>query len=97
MGNILAVTCALHARSIFGPSADRTFSWILFAHCLVALRGRPAAPGRPGLSDPDADLPSNTPTSQTDLAMLCNVYRNTFSRVVLTSRRLDTQLQLAHR
>lgn len=33
-------------------------------------------------SGPDASLPSDVPASQTELAMLCNVSRNTFSRVV---------------
>lgn len=43
-------------------------------------------------SGPDADLPSEVPASQGELAMLCNVSRNTFSRVVkqLSSRRLVT-------
>ncbi len=31
---------------------------------------------------PDADLPAEIPASQTELAMLCNLSRNTFSRVV---------------
>jgi len=48
--------------------------------------------GRRWVSGPDADLPSEIPASQTELAMLCNVSRNTFSRVVteFTSRRLVT-------
>jgi len=48
--------------------------------------------GRRWASGPDADLPSEIPASQTELAMLCNVSRNTFSRVVkeFTSRRLVT-------
>lgn len=48
--------------------------------------------GRRWASDPDADLPSEIPAPQTELAMLCNVSRNTFSRVVkeFTSRRLVT-------
>jgi len=46
--------------------------------------------GRRWASGPDADLPSEIPASQTELAMLCNLSRNTFSRVVkeFTSRRL---------
>jgi CRP-like cAMP-binding protein len=46
--------------------------------------------GRRWVSGPDADLPSEIPASQTELAMLCNVSRNTFSRVVkeFSSRRL---------
>jgi len=56
------------------------------AAVLVRLAGRRWASG------PDADLPSEIPASQTELAMLCNVSRNTFSRVVkeFTSRRLVT-------
>lgn len=48
--------------------------------------------GRRWTSDPDANLPSEIPASQGELAMLCNVSRNTFSRVVkeLSSRRLLT-------
>jgi len=48
--------------------------------------------GRRWISGPDADLPSEIPASQTELAMLCNVSRNTFSRVVneFSSRRLVT-------
>ena len=48
--------------------------------------------GRRWASGPDADLPSEIPASQTELAMLCNLSRNTFSRVVkeFTSRRLVT-------
>ena len=43
-------------------------------------------------SGPEADLPKEIPASQTELAMLCNVSRNTFSRVVkeFASRRLVT-------
>ena len=46
--------------------------------------------GRRWASGPEADLPSEIPASQTELAMLCNLSRNTFSRVVneLSSRRL---------
>lgn len=45
--------------------------------------------GRRWASGPDADLPSEIPASQTEVAMLCNVSRNTFSRILrkLTSRR----------
>jgi len=48
--------------------------------------------GRRWVSGPDSDLPSAIPASQTELAMLCNVSRNTFSRVVkeLARRRLVT-------
>jgi CRP-like cAMP-binding protein len=48
--------------------------------------------GRRGASSPDADLPSEIPASQTELAMLCNLSRNSFSRIVreLSSRRLVT-------
>ena len=48
--------------------------------------------GRRWASGPDADLPSEIPASQTELAMLCNLSRNTFSRVVkeFTKRRLVT-------
>jgi len=48
--------------------------------------------GRRWASGADADLPSEIPASQTELAMLCNLSRNTFSRVVkkLSSRRLVT-------
>jgi CRP-like cAMP-binding protein len=48
--------------------------------------------GRRWASGPDADLPSEIPASQTELAMLCNLSRNTFSRVVrgFSSRRLVT-------
>jgi CRP/FNR family cyclic AMP-dependent transcriptional regulator len=48
--------------------------------------------GRRWASGPEADLPSEIPASQTELAMLCNVSRNTFSRVVreFSSRRLVT-------
>jgi CRP-like cAMP-binding protein len=38
--------------------------------------------GRRWISGPDAGLPSEVPASQSELAMLCNVSRNTFSRVV---------------
>jgi CRP-like cAMP-binding protein len=48
--------------------------------------------GRRWASGPEANLPSEIPASQTELAMLCNVSRNTFSRVVkeLSSRGLMT-------
>lgn len=48
--------------------------------------------GRRWASGPDANLPSEIPASQAEIAMLCNVSRNTFSRVVRTfsSRRLLT-------
>jgi CRP-like cAMP-binding protein len=48
--------------------------------------------GRRWTSCSDADLPSEIPASQTELAMLCNVSRNTFSRVVqeFSSRGLVT-------
>jgi CRP-like cAMP-binding protein len=48
--------------------------------------------GRRWTSGPDADMPSEIPASQTELAMLCNVSRNTFGRVVkeFSSRRLVT-------
>ena len=48
--------------------------------------------GRRSASATDADLPSEIPASQTELAMLSNVSRNTFSRVVreFSSRRLVT-------
>jgi CRP-like cAMP-binding protein len=39
--------------------------------------------GRRWASDPEADLPSDIPASQAELAMLCNVSRKTFSRVIL--------------
>jgi len=44
--------------------------------------------GRRWASGPDAELPVEIPASQNELAMLCNVSRNTFSRVVkdLSSR-----------
>jgi len=38
--------------------------------------------GRRWISGPDADLPAGIPASQSELATLCNVSRNTFSRVV---------------
>jgi CRP/FNR family cyclic AMP-dependent transcriptional regulator len=38
--------------------------------------------GERWISSPDADLPSEIPASQSELATLCNVSRNTFSRVV---------------
>jgi CRP-like cAMP-binding protein len=38
--------------------------------------------GRRWTSGADADRPSEIPASQSELAMLCNVSRNTFSRVV---------------
>jgi CRP/FNR family transcriptional regulator, cyclic AMP receptor protein len=46
--------------------------------------------GRRWDSGPDADQPSEIPASQTELAMLCNVSRNTFNRVMreFTSRGL---------
>jgi len=48
--------------------------------------------GRRWASGPEADLSSEIPASQTELAMLCNLSRNTFSRVVreFSSRRLVT-------
>ena len=48
--------------------------------------------GRRSASATDADLPSEIPASQTEIAMLSNVSRNTFSRVVreFSSRRLVT-------
>ncbi len=48
--------------------------------------------GRRWASGPEADLPSEIPASQTELAMLCNLSRNTFSRVVraFSSHRLVT-------
>jgi CRP/FNR family cyclic AMP-dependent transcriptional regulator len=48
--------------------------------------------GRRWASGPEAGMPSEIPASQTELAMLCNVSRNTFSRVVreFSSRRLVT-------
>jgi CRP-like cAMP-binding protein len=48
--------------------------------------------GRRWVSGPDADLSSEIPASQTELAMLCNLSRNSFSRVVrgLSSRGLLT-------
>ena len=56
------------------------------AAVLLRLAGRRWAAG------PDADLPSEIPASQTEIAMLCNVSRNTFSRIVndFTNRRLVT-------
>lgn len=46
--------------------------------------------GRRWASGPDAELPVEIPASQNELAMLCNVSRNTFSRVLkdLSSRGL---------
>jgi CRP-like cAMP-binding protein len=38
--------------------------------------------GRRWASGPDTDLPSEIPASQSELATLCNLSRNTFSRVV---------------
>ena len=38
--------------------------------------------GQRWASGPDANLPSEIPASQSELAMLCNVSRNTFSRVL---------------
>jgi CRP-like cAMP-binding protein len=48
--------------------------------------------GRRWASGPDAELPAEVPAAQNELAMLCNVSRNTFSRVVkdLSSRGLLT-------
>jgi CRP-like cAMP-binding protein len=48
--------------------------------------------GRRWASGPDADTYSEIPASQAELAMLCNVSRNTFSRVVqeFARRRLVT-------
>ena len=48
--------------------------------------------GRRWASGPDAGLPSEVPASQAEMAMLCNVSRNTLSRVLrsLSSRRLVT-------
>jgi CRP-like cAMP-binding protein len=56
------------------------------AAVLLRLAGRRWAAG------PDADLPSEIPASQGEMAMLCNLSRNTFSRVVreFSSRRLVT-------
>jgi CRP-like cAMP-binding protein len=46
--------------------------------------------GRRWATSPDADLPADIPASQAEIAMLCNVSRNTFSRVVrmFSGRRL---------
>jgi CRP-like cAMP-binding protein len=46
--------------------------------------------GRRWAAPPDADLPTEIPASQGELAMLCNVSRNTFGRVVgkFAARRL---------
>jgi CRP-like cAMP-binding protein len=38
--------------------------------------------GRRWASGPDADLPSEIPASQAELAMLCNLSRNSFSRIL---------------
>jgi len=38
--------------------------------------------GRRWTSDPDAALPAEIPASQVELAMLCNLSRNTFNRIV---------------
>ena len=38
--------------------------------------------GRRWISNHDANLPIEIPAAQSELAMLCNVSRNTFSRVV---------------
>jgi CRP-like cAMP-binding protein len=38
--------------------------------------------GQRWASGPEADLPSDIPASQAELAMLCNVSRKTFSRVI---------------
>jgi len=48
--------------------------------------------GRRWASGPDAGLPSEVPASQAELAMLCNVSRNTLSRVLrgLSARGLVT-------
>lgn len=48
--------------------------------------------GRRWVSGPNSDLPAEIPASQSELAMLCNVSRNTFSRImkVLANRRLVT-------
>jgi CRP-like cAMP-binding protein len=48
--------------------------------------------GRRWASGPDADLPSEIPASQAELAMLCNLSRNSFSRVLrgLSVRELVT-------
>jgi CRP/FNR family cyclic AMP-dependent transcriptional regulator len=48
--------------------------------------------GRRWASGPDADLPAEVPASQSEIAMLCNVSRNTFSRLVkeFSHRRLVT-------
>lgn len=56
------------------------------AAVLLRLAGRRWAHG------PDAGLPADIPASQSELAMLCNLSRNTFSRVVkeFASRRLVT-------
>jgi len=56
------------------------------AAVLLRLAGRRWAAG------PDSGLPAEIPASQAEIAMLCNVSRNTLSRVVgeLSSRRLVT-------
>jgi CRP/FNR family transcriptional regulator, cyclic AMP receptor protein len=48
--------------------------------------------GRRWASSPDAGLPSEIPASQSEVAMLCNVSRNTFSKILrdLSSRRFVT-------
>ncbi len=48
--------------------------------------------GRRWASAPEANLPSEIPASQTEIAMLCNVSRNTFSRALreFSSRGLVT-------
>lgn len=48
--------------------------------------------GRRGAAGPDAGQPSEIPASQAEIAMLCNVSRNTFSRVLrgLSARGLVT-------
>ena len=48
--------------------------------------------GRRWASGPDAGLPSEIPASQSEVAMLCNVSRNTFSRILrdFSSRRFVT-------
>jgi CRP-like cAMP-binding protein len=49
------------------------------ARCAAALL---RLAGRRWATEPDADLPSEIPVTQAQLAMLCNVSRKTFSRVV---------------
>ncbi|MBI1285644.1 MAG: helix-turn-helix domain-containing protein [Thiobacillus sp.] len=59
------------------------------ARCAAALL---RLAGRRWASGPDADAPSEIPASQTELPMLCNFSRNTFSRVLkeFARRRLVT-------